>query len=537
MALCALVATFVVTALGETVVEVLFRLGDLCDEMLENEAVSRRLLERLRFIWDELQRVTDEEALRRNRVLAMYGLTLTRFLHFLERHHRRKAIARLAASRKVAEQIQAFHADADELFKLLSITHMTEMARWRQEWEQDRVQQRQMLAEVVANTKGISDELHGPALVEALTMLKFELDYHRANQPPEMVQLMRQTFAKVVRTSNARVPRIPSWFIPRDDVEFQSEAFDMGSYGSVHRGTWGNGTKVVVKCLYMDSERAQQSFLQETDVWFPLAHPHVIKLFGACHVSSPAFFVCEDAVHGNFLDYFAQSSGHSNKRRLWRLFLDAAQGLSYLHSKKVVHGDLKCNNLLVGGDEKAKLCDFGFSFIRSESEGLSAKAQPNTIRWKAPECLLGSSEGGEGSPRFASDVYALGMCLLEAFADEPPYGTLDDDSVMEKIMESQLPERPVEMQEDAAWDLIKRMCAFDWHSRPAIDEVVDELKGFAAKEEREELQPKIRKRSSDVETLCIAVDFTRCSHCTSFPNPTISAFCGNCGGRLAAAAP
>ncbi|RLN56395.1 hypothetical protein BBJ29_003603 [Phytophthora kernoviae] len=134
------------------------------------------------------------------------------------------------------------------------------------------------------------------------------------------------------------------------------------SYGSVHRGTWqagatgGKRVKVVIKCLLVDDDDTKKSFYKEVDVWQRLDHPHVVKFYGACHLSSPAFFVCDDATHGNFVEYFEE-----DKSQLWRLFYEAVLGLSFLHAEKVVHGDLKCTNLLVGSDNKAKLCDFGFA--------------------------------------------------------------------------------------------------------------------------------------------------------------------------------
>ncbi|RLN72128.1 hypothetical protein BBJ28_00022800 [Nothophytophthora sp. Chile5] len=328
---------------------------------------------------------------------------------------------------------------------------------------------------------------------------------------------MKKTFNKVVSTSKAKVPAIPPWFISSDDVDFDAKNFfDCGSYGSVHRGTWGKGTKVVIKCLLMDDEEAKESFLRETEVWHRLNSPHVVEMYGACHVSTPAFFVCEDAVHGNFVEYFEK-----DKSEIWRLFFEAALGLDYLHREKVVHGDLKCNNILVGSDDRAKICDFGFAYIRSQSVGLSEKAQTDTIRWKAPECLMpaGGPTDSSHNPRFASDVFSFGMCIIEAFSGEPPYGTDDDDVILEKVFEQEPYPRPDGLQDDE-WELVQKLTHPNWEERMTLSTAITELGRFAEKE-------KERNNVDETDRVCpqcsakVGVEF---------------AFCGKCGNHIGEAA-
>ncbi|KAE9032507.1 hypothetical protein PR003_g7752 [Phytophthora rubi] len=85
-------------------------------------------------------------------------------------------------------------------------------------------------------------------------MLKFEMT-HKKEQ--NSLAMMKRTFNKVTRT------------------------IDCGSYG--------------IKSLLMDDKQAKTSFFKEVEVWRRLNNPHVVELFGACHVSTPAFFLCEDA--------------------------------------------------------------------------------------------------------------------------------------------------------------------------------------------------------------------------------------------------
>lgn len=507
-----LVLEFVVPGLGGTIFSALDTMSSLCYEMKENECMCRRVLERLQFVWDELQKIEDENMLRDNQVLPKFGSAINNFMTFLKKHSRKKLLSRLASSRKLAEEVQEFHNEIDFLFKLLNLVHIAEMSAWKQQWEQDQKIQRDLMQQLVNNTHLISSELHGGALVEALTELKYEIEVKGSNQAPEQVALMRQTFMSVVRTSKAKVPKVPKWFIPRDDVSCPDEYFDIGSYGTVHRGTW-NRVKVVIKRLLMDSEAAQKTFLRETELWADFEHPHIIKLYGGCHVSTPVFFVCEDASNGNFVEYFRDPD---NTHHMWRLFFQAALGLEYLHKHKVVHGDLKCNNLLVGMDGLAKICDFGFSFIRSQSIGLSTKAQTDAIRWKALECLTG--EGNAANPHLESDVYAFGMCIIEAVTGEAPWGMASDDEILDSLLEGEFHPRPDGLS-DKQWDLVTQLAKIEMADRIPLADAIETLRELADEEEREER----RLNSMRHDRLCPECQFeVPCDH----------VFCGRCGERL-----
>ncbi|POM68810.1 Serine/threonine protein kinase [Phytophthora palmivora] len=69
-----------------------------------------------------------------------------------------------------------------------------------------------------------------------------------------------------------------------------------------------------------------------------------LQLLAASHINQP-FFLCEYA------------GGHPDE--LWKKLHETALGLRYLHMKRVIHSDLKCNNILISSDGKAKLTDFG----------------------------------------------------------------------------------------------------------------------------------------------------------------------------------
>ncbi|KAJ7311651.1 kinase-like protein, partial [Mycena albidolilacea] len=100
---------------------------------------------------------------------------------------------------------------------------------------------------------------------------------------------------------------------------------------------------------------------------------------------------------------------------------DAARGLLYLHSKDIVHGDLKAANILIDNAGTAVLCDFGLSRIKADMTSRTPQREivtlgPGSRNWMSPELLRGAL------PRKSSDIYALGMTIYELFSKEVPLG-------------------------------------------------------------------------------------------------------------------
>ncbi|ETP24252.1 serine/threonine protein kinase [Phytophthora nicotianae CJ01A1] len=504
---------FIIPGLSCLLSEALVTAADHCHDMRENQHMCIHVCDRLHGILRQFSDTNDNSR-------GHFGDIVTSFVNFLLKRSELSFIKRLANNRKVEETILSFHEDIDRL--LLSMEK--NLADWRQQWMIDRQNTLEEFEALANNNQVLTAEKGSTSFMEGLFMLKFELNYKADKYRTDAIaehhlQLMRRTLNKLLRMSNVKLPAIPEWFIPRDDVDFNANmSFDCGSYGSVHRGMWskgatgGKGAKVVIKCLLVDNDAAKESFYKEMDVWRQLDHPHVLKFYGACHVSSPAFFVCDDATHGSFGEFFEE-----DKSQMWRLFYEAALGLGYLHTKKVVHGDLKCNNLLVGSDYKAKLCDFGFSYVRSQSVGLSAKSQTEAIRWKAPECLMPPDEDPKPqfNPRFASDVYSLGMCIIEAFLGEAPYGIMDDDEIMTRLFDQEPYPRPGGMKDDE-WTLVEKLIQPDWTKRISLTDAIDELKRFADREEEQSARTAATRECSTCEA-SMPIEF---------------AFCGNCGTSM-----
>ncbi|EGZ16460.1 hypothetical protein PHYSODRAFT_501284, partial [Phytophthora sojae] len=276
------------------------------------------------------------------------------------------------------------------------------------------------------------------------------------------------------------VENLPPWYLPPEEIQVEPTPFAQGSFASAHYGTWGYSTSVVLKRFHVEDitadERVRQKVVVEITRWYCCNHPNACELFGGSHASAPPFIVCENATDGNMASFLARSE--ANKQQMWRLLYEATLGLDYLHKNGVVHGDLKLNNILVSADGQAKLSDFGLSVVRTPGDSSNATLGMfvgGGLRWRAPECLT-------QAPTFASDVYSFAMCIIEAVSGEPPFGFVDDNSVLEMVKNCVIPAKPDDMLTEG-WELVMAMTNMDPSKRATLSYVLEKLNNLAEDEE------------------------------------------------------
>ncbi|RLN51688.1 hypothetical protein BBJ29_008847 [Phytophthora kernoviae] len=411
--------------------------------MPENETLCRRLLERLEFLHPHVLPFAPANPLKRtyNKVV----------VHFVKMMRQTPLLSRLANSETLVQTIEGFQLKLDDVMVEGGLDASPMMTQWREQWDNDRAQQYPILNDRVprASERMLVNEVRGDRkLQEALMTLRSGMNW--VGLSPEMLQLKTQTFERVSVYARQTGLEMFDWFIPSENVEYGDEAIgNIGTFGAVSRGTWthdGIRTPVVVKQLFPElSNDPGQRFLLQLQLWSSIPEDrHILRLYGGSHV---------------------------------------AEGLQVLHNRNIVHGGLKCNNILVGEGFTAKLSDFGFSTVRSLSAALSAEAAQATsdgTRWKPREVL---EETGNEEPQFASDIYSMGMCMIEVLTHEIPFGMEDDQIVMERIMAGSLPDRPEDIADDT-WGVITHVCSPVPGARPTLDQV---LREFGIRAERETL--------------------------------------------------
>ena len=156
---------------------------------------------------------------------------------------------------------------------------------------------------------------------------------------------------------------------------------------------------------------------KEADIHKNLHHPNILKMFDAQFESKLCGLFLEYMEYGP-VDVFIQQNEVTWELKL-RILHDVALAMSYLHHHQliIIHGDLKCQNILIGGGYHAKISDFGMAHIKSISRSRSGHAGGGTLQYIAPEYLKDPFK--KKSEPF--DVYGFAICAWEIFSEKRPY--------------------------------------------------------------------------------------------------------------------
>ncbi|OWZ16443.1 TKL protein kinase [Phytophthora megakarya] len=425
-------------------------------EMEETQGMCRKVRDRLQ----KLNVDKNDAALRRD-----VAETRMRFHTFLNKYTQRTPFERLVSTRTIVGLLRDFHVAIDLLETQISGETRNSQQSWVDQWEQDKQEVDTRLIELWT-TKAVSilDALPDQQAPEnALLLLTRETTANWDAYSAESMELLDAVKQSIIRQSAVSVPVVPGWFIPDYEVQREQCYFASGSFGKVYRGSWRN-EKVVIKCVNVVSARGERDFSREARIWGRAKHQNIVKFFGACHLTHPCFFVCEEATKGNLAEFLWSLNG-SDRALMWRLLRDAALGLKFLHDNCIIHGDLKCNQILVcedsAGKKTAKLTDFGLSFVSMESRPATTSG---AVRWKAPELL--TSEGK--APTCYSDVYSF---------VEP------NIAVVYHLTHGTFLSRPTAFVNDDHWEFVKSLCSFEPSERLGLASVIERMERFILQEQ------------------------------------------------------
>ncbi|XP_057537940.1 probable receptor-like protein kinase At5g20050 [Amaranthus tricolor] len=197
-----------------------------------------------------------------------------------------------------------------------------------------------------------------------------------------------------------------------------SSILGKGGSACVFRGMLKNGTCIAVKRIE-DKERGEKEFRAEVAAIGCVQHMNLVRLYGYCIIPKGPRCLVYEFVQNGSLDrwIFPQEHNKSQKpegclswKQRCRVSIDVARALNYLHSdcqSRILHLDVKPENILLDDNYRALVSDFGLAKLMGKEESMVVTRIRGTRGYLAPEWIL------EKGVSTKSDVYSYGMLLLE----------------------------------------------------------------------------------------------------------------------------
>ena len=189
----------------------------------------------------------------------------------------------------------------------------------------------------------------------------------------------------------------------------------MGEVFEARRADGGFEQRAAVKLLQVGAVGLHERFHAERRILARLEHPGIARLLDGGVSEDGRPWMAMEFVEGTAITAHCREVQASLGERL-RLFQQICEAVAYAHRNLIVHRDLKPANILVDGERRVRLLDFGIAkLLDDEAAATRTAAAPLTPAYAAPEQLRG------GAVTTATDVYALGLLLFELLAGCRPW--------------------------------------------------------------------------------------------------------------------
>ncbi|XP_031619497.1 serine/threonine-protein kinase mig-15 isoform X6 [Contarinia nasturtii] len=273
------------------------------------------------------------------------------------------------------------------------------------------------------------------------------------------------------------------------------EVVGNGTYGQVYKGRHTKtGQLAAIKVMDVTEDEEEEIKLEINVLKKYSNHRNIATYYGAFIKKSPAgkddqlWLVMEYCGAGSVTDLVKSTKGQSLKEE-WIAYIcrEILRGLSYLHTNKVIHRDIKGQNVLLTDNAEVKLVDFGVSAQLDRTIG-RRNTFIGTPYWMAPE-VIACDENPDATYDNRSDLWSLGITALEMAESQPPLCDLHPMRALFLI-----PRNPPPRLKSKKWSkkfhgFIETVLVKDYHQRPYTEQL---LKHQFIKEQPTERQVRIQ---------------------------------------------
>ncbi len=212
----------------------------------------------------------------------------------------------------------------------------------------------------------------------------------------------------------------------------------MGAVYAVQRSDGAYAQQAALKLIRAsaNSPAARERFLRERQILADLQHPNIARLLdGGFSTEGEPYFVME-RIDGVAIDRWCDARTLDLHGRI-ALFLQVLDAVRYAHRNLIVHRDLKPSNLLVDGEGRVKLLDFGIAKQLAEVEATATLDRALTFEYASPEQLH------DAQITTATDIWQLGVILHRLLSGAHPFGMTRETPVAGQLRQLERAPEPL----------------------------------------------------------------------------------------------
>ena len=202
-----------------------------------------------------------------------------------------------------------------------------------------------------------------------------------------------------------------------------------GSFGRVFLVSH-NETKELFALKTIEKRKIMMTYgkldiiFDEINIHSKLNHQNIIKLYNVYEEDESIHIIMEYANNGNLYQLIKKEKNGFSESKAFEYFIQVINAVYYLHSNNIIHRDIKPENILIGDDNKLKLCDFGWA---KELTLENRSTFCGTMEYMAPEIV------GSENYDYSVDIWSLGILLYEMLFGHSPFKANAINDIIQNI--------------------------------------------------------------------------------------------------------
>ena len=256
--------------------------------------------------------------------------------------------------------------------------------------------------------------------------------------------------------------------------------YDYEQLKQIGSGTYGDIWKVQRKCdkkifvlknvpLTNLSKQQMKLAMGEVEAMKKICHPNIIQFHESCMEGRSINIIMEHAPYGDLSCMIVQAKNkgcYLQEKSLWEYLIQISEGLEYLHKEKILHRDIKAQNIFLDENLNIKIGDFGLVRMLG-THSVAAHSQVGTPLYFSPELCK------EEAYDEKSDVWSFGCLMYEMAALHPPFQTKNQSvpALINKIVNMQPKALPDAFSDHLKFVILK-MLDKDPSKRPSVSQIL-----------------------------------------------------------------